>query len=335
MNHYPVFNQFSQKLRENLSVFLLTSLPILVIGYTELQRAVEPKPAIPEETYLETDVFPRILRDSLGKTVIIPEKPQRIISQTLATDEILLALCPLERIVTFSALATDDYYSHIVEQAKSLKKQQTNHNVESILSLNPDLVLISSYNRAEMINLLQATGLSVFRFNHFYSINDIKNNIRRIGYAIGEDESARLLIIQMEQEIAAIRQQIPKNIPSPRVLFYDSFGYTAGRHTFFDDMVLLVAGINLASEHEIEGYVKLNSELIYDWQPYFIVTSAIQGQFEQTRQHLLKNPLIATSNAGKTGRIILIDHRDFNATSHHIVPAIEALAKGLYETTHP
>jgi ABC-type hemin transport system substrate-binding protein len=100
-------------------------------------------------------------------------------------------------------------------------------------------------------------------------------------------------------------------------------------------MVLLVAGINLASEHEIEGYVKLNSELIYDWQPYFIVTSAIQGQFEQTRQHLLKNPLIATSNAGKTGRIILIDHRDFNATSHHIVPAIEALAKGLYETTHP
>ncbi|OQW95393.1 MAG: hypothetical protein BWK79_02650, partial [Beggiatoa sp. IS2] len=274
--------------------------------------------------------FPRMLQDSFGETLVILKKPQRIISQTLATDEILLALCPPERIIALSALATNDYYSHVVKQAKWTVKQQIDGGIESILGLNPDLVFVATYNRIEMVNLLRATGSQVFRFNNFHSVNDIKNNIRIMGYMIGEDERANSLITQMEQAITTIRQKIPKNMPPPRILFYDSWNYTAGRHTFFDDMVHLVHGINLASEKDIEGYVKLNSEFIHDWQPDVIVTSAVQGQFEQTRRHLLENPMIATSLAGKAGHIIVIDHRDFNATSHYIVPAIATLAEGLY-----
>ena len=32
--------------------------------------------------------FPRIIRDASGATLVIPHKPQRIVSQTLGTDEI-------------------------------------------------------------------------------------------------------------------------------------------------------------------------------------------------------------------------------------------------------
>ena len=43
--------------------------------------------------------FPRVIRDSSGATLLIPRKPQRIVSQTLGTDEILLAICDPQRIV--------------------------------------------------------------------------------------------------------------------------------------------------------------------------------------------------------------------------------------------
>ena len=43
----------------------------------------------------EITPFPRKLSTANGEILVIPQRPQRIISQTLATDEILLAICPL------------------------------------------------------------------------------------------------------------------------------------------------------------------------------------------------------------------------------------------------
>jgi iron complex transport system substrate-binding protein len=51
--------------------------------------------------------FPRLVRDASGAVMVIPHKPQRIVSQTLGTDEILLALCAPQRIVALSILADD------------------------------------------------------------------------------------------------------------------------------------------------------------------------------------------------------------------------------------
>lgn len=317
-------------------LWLIISLVILASGGIELLHGLFLKPQtatiLPNTMMVKENLFPRTLQDTFGKTMIIPKKPQRILSQTLATDEILLELCPPERIIALSTLARNQHYSHVVEQAKYFSTVPS--QVEAILMLNPDLVFVATYNRAEMVNLLQATGSQVIRLNQFNHINDIKNNIRLIGYAIGEDQRADLLVYQMEATIATIRQQIPKDQPAPRVLFYDPFGYTAGRHTVFDDMVHLVQGINLASEQGIEGYIQLNKELIYKWQPDFIVTSAVLGEFEQIRQRLLENKMIAMSIAGKRGQIIVLDQRDVNATSHHIVSAIMMLFKGLYLSPH-
>ena len=61
--------------------------------------------------------FPRAIRDSSGATLLIPRKPQRIVSQTLGTDEILLAICNPQRIVALSVLVDDPQYSNVTELA--------------------------------------------------------------------------------------------------------------------------------------------------------------------------------------------------------------------------
>jgi iron complex transport system substrate-binding protein len=277
----------------------------------------------------EITSFPRKLSKANGEILVIPQRPQRIISQTLATDEILLAICPLNRLIAVSTLALDSQYSNVVASARQVT-QYVSDNVEQILSLQPDLVLVASYTRAETLELLKTAPALILRLTQFEQIEDIKNNIRLIGYAIGEEQRAADLIAQMTTEIQAILARIPTNQSPPRVISYSLDHYTAGRYTTFDDIVNLVGAINIATEQGIEHYVKISDEQILTWQPQFIISSAQQGEFDKVYYQLLSNPAIAASQAGQASQIIIIDNRYLFAVSQYIIKAIKVLADSLY-----
>ncbi|MBE9561521.1 MAG: ABC transporter substrate-binding protein [Proteobacteria bacterium] len=270
------------------------------------------------------DLFPRQLYDNSGNTVIIATQPQRIVSLTLATDEILLAICPLKNIAAISTMATDSNYSNVTIQANKIPNKTTT-NTEYILSFKPDLVFIASYSQAEMVELLQKTDTSVFRFSNFNSIADIKKNIKTVGFAIGEDKNAANIVAQMEADIKAIQTSIPNKKP-PRIMSYSLGNYTAGRNTTFDDMAKLVGAVNIVAEQGIEQHVKINNEYILAWQPEFIISHASKDKFTITKQQMLTNPAIAASKA----KIIFIENRYFLSVSQYIVFGIRDLAKELY-----
>lgn len=255
--------------------------------------------------------------------------PQRIVSQTLASDEILFAICSPKRIVAVSALALNPQYSNVVEEAKQVAQQVT-ANVEQILNLNPDLIITASYSRAETVQLLQATGAPVLRLAHFQHLKDIQQNIKIIGAAIGAEERAMALITQMQQKVTTLRAQLPTITSSPRVVFYDQWYYTAGSLTTFDDMLRLINAINIPAKQGIQGHVKIDPEQLVVWQPDFIVTSANLGEFTQVRQQLLTHPAIGASIKHEPARIIVIETRYLSSVSHHILQALEKLADGLY-----
>ena len=148
-----------------------------------------------------TAPFPRVIRDASGASLVIPHKPQRIVSQTLGTDEILLAICAPQRLVALSILVDDADYSNVTAQAH-LVKARANADAEQILALYPDVIFVASYSKAELIELLQAAHAPVFRFAHFDRLEDIKANIRTIGYAVGEDDNADALVQHMEHHLA-------------------------------------------------------------------------------------------------------------------------------------
>ena len=58
--------------------------------------------------------------DSQGHKLYFKEKPQRIISMSISTDEILIDLVPSSRIAAFSRLVDDPGISNIVERAQSV-----------------------------------------------------------------------------------------------------------------------------------------------------------------------------------------------------------------------
>lgn len=307
------------------SLFILLIVVLGIIGYFSGLIASNSATLVTSapQPIMATGNFPRQFTNDTGQITTISKSPQRIVSQTLVTDEILLAICPPERIAALSSLATDSHYSNVVEIAQKLGR--TVHNLEQLLALQPDLVLAARYNRAELLTLLHQVQIPAIQLTHFNQLQDIQENIRLVGNAIGEEAQANTLIHQMNTQLAAIQAQIPKG-QTPRVMSYSLEGFTAGQDTSFDAMMRAIGAINLSAEHGIRGVANISSEQLIEWQPDFIVVGAALEQFATVSQQFQAQPLFHALH----GKLILLEQRHLLTASHHIMVAIEQLAQKIY-----
>lgn len=273
--------------------------------------------------------FPKTLTDGTGAKVTISRKPLKIVSQTLATDEILLEILPPERLVALSEVADDPKYSFCAERAKAVKARCTN-SAEEILKLEPDMIFVASYSRAELVQLLKASGAPVYRFSHFDSIADVRANIRALGEATGSEPEAEALIKKMDDRISAANRKALASGKKLRVLSFSSSNDTAGGGTSFDDVLKALNCVNVATENGVSGFRQVSSEQLTRWNPDYIVTSAPPGRAEDVRRKLLQNPAVAATPAGRPERIIVVESRAFTAISHNIADCVEQIAEGLF-----
>lgn len=314
-------------------LLVIVGVVLLAVGGVEFVRLIKtPKDTpsvLPAASDRANNPFPREIKDATGESLVISAKPQRIVSQTLGTDEILLAICSPQQIVALSNFAEDPDVSNVVELAKQVQARTTKGE-EQILQLNPDLIFVASYTKAETVNLLKASKAPVFRFANFDSIEDIKTNIRTVGYATGCDTEADKVIERMDQELAAIKSRVPIDRPPVRIMSYGREGYTAGSRTIFDDVVKAAGAVNVSAEQGITGFRKISVEQIAAWQPDFIVSGANSRELEAVRKQLLSDPVIGSSKAGRAGRVLTIDTRRLLTVSQFVTRFVEELANGIY-----
>ncbi len=263
----------------------------------------------------------------MGNAITIAKPPQRIVSQTLGSDEILFALCAPERIVGVSTVAADPAYSYIADLVNTRKLPAVT-TVEVALRLKPDLVFVASYSRADLTELLRNSHAPVFRFANFDRIDDIKLNVKIVGRLTGEDAKADALVAEMDRRLAALAARMPAGA-RPRVMSFANDGYTAGANTLFDDEIRAAGGVNASAEHGIDGFVRISAEQVLKFDPDFIVTDAKPGHEATARQSLLSNPAVAATRAARNGHIIVMNTREFLTAGQHVVDAAESLAAAL------
>ena len=148
----------------------------------------------------------------------MPAKPARIVSCSLASDEILLALVGTERLAAVTALAADPARSSAAEEAKRVPRQISSlaAEAETLLALKPDLVVISPYNTPEAVEVLRRAGAPIFRLAPLDSLEGIRKNVRLLGEAAGEPEGAARILAEFEALLALARP--PKGARTPAVL---------------------------------------------------------------------------------------------------------------------
>ena len=298
---------------------------ILGASLVELS-ACSPAPPAPAVETVRADGFPRTVTDGAGRSIRLATRPVRIVSQALASDEMLFPMIAPERLVGLSALSRDPKYSNVLAEARRHPAPSID-SPEDIVRLRPDLIFVTTYSRAEMVEVLEASGAPVYRLANFDDLDGVTANLRRIGAAVGEEAAAERVVAEMQRRLAAVAARRAGR-PPMRVLSF-SGGFTAGRGTTFDDIVRRAGGINEAAARGLEKFPRLSEEQVLAWNPDVLVAGVLPGEAETVRSRLLNGPGTGQTTAGRRNQIVLFETRHLLAVSQHVVDAVEQLADSL------
>jgi iron complex transport system substrate-binding protein len=270
--------------------------------------------------------FPRTVTDGAGRSIHLAARPMRIVSQTLASDEMLFPMVAPERLVGLSSLSRDPKYSNVVNEA-TRHPAPSIETAEDIVRLKPDLIFVTTYSRAEVVSVLESTGAPVYRLANLDDLQGVMTNLRRIGAAVGEEAAAERMVAEMQRRLADVAARRAGRAPL-RVLSF-SGGFTAGRGTSFDDIVRHANAVNEAAARGIEKFPRLSEEQVLAWNPDVLVAGALPGEADNVRRRLLTGPGVGQTTAARRNQIVIIDTRRLLAVSQHVVEAIEQLADSL------
>ncbi len=263
-------------------------------------------------------------------------KPQRIVSLTLGTDEILLSLVDPLRIVAITQYASDPGISNVSDLASVIPTQIKHPSVEVIVALQPDLILAASYTTHDLVQQLNDLGLPVLTLTIFSSIEGIEKNIRTIGRRLGEPKQAEALIIEMKARLKSVSDRISEIENRPGLLSYSLEGWTSGKETTFDEIVTLAGGRNLAAEAGIVKSPKISLEAVLEWNPDILILNAWQPEDSNTNnKKLLAHPALQTVSAVKTGKVYSVPGKYLTSVSHFIVDGVEFMARLLHPKRFP
>jgi len=290
-------------------------------------------PATPTEEVAPTEEpFSVSVVDGLGNEVALNAKPQRIVSMTLASDEILLDLVGPERLIAVTYLAADATTSNIAERpelAQIPNVIQPNPSPEQIIALEPDLVFVATFTDATVIQQLRDAGLSVFAVGFFTSIDAMQQNILTIGELVGEPQKAAAMVDEMNARLQAVAEAIAGAAEEkPSVLYLASDGWVAGSGTTVDDIITHAGGVNAAAD--LVDWNQVSEEAIIQMDPDYVILSSYV-----TDEEFASNPVFANLKAVRQGHVMAISDAYMSAASQYIVRGVEEVARFLYPERMP
>ncbi len=256
--------------------------------------------------------------DDLGRLVAINGTPQRIISLAPSNTEILFALGLGDKVVGVTNYC--DYPPEALNKTKV--GEYANPDIEKIVALNPDLILAGYGNPIEVVYTLAGLGLTVFGIKTT-GLDDLLNDIRRVGEITEKAVEAQALTSAMESRIQAVTNQTEESEQRPRV-FYIVWGgegsalWTAGSGTFINELIEKAGGVNICQN--ITGYAEISLENVLASDPEIIITSELSYDWAQNATEL------ASTNASQSGRIYTCDDNLVQRPGPRLVEGLEWFA---------
>jgi iron complex transport system substrate-binding protein len=265
----------------------------------------------------------------LAALPLVAVHPLRVVSQSVGTDELLLALADPSQIAALSHISHDAEFSPVAEAAKRFAAIRDS-DAESVLRFRPDLVLAASYTRPETLALLRRAGVRLVVLDRFDSLEDVYASLRILGGELGQAARAEALIGQCRVRLQALAQRL-KGVRPVRVLSAGIYPFTSGSGTTFQDLCDHTGAINVAAEAGLKGHAPTPSERLLVWNVEVLVAAG-DGD---VRARLEQIPHYRTLPAFKAGRLVIIPGRMMSSVSHHRIDTYEALARALHPERFP
>lgn len=272
--------------------------------------------------------------DATGEKLSFTQKPQRIVSLNVSTDEILLDMIDNQRLVALSALADDPGICSAGDKVKAVQGRAQGSNLETVLALQPDLVIIPDYTM-EPVRGLRSAGMKVYVCHTPENIKDIFKFIREIGTAVGDKERGEEMAAELEKQLNAVRSKALLSAGKKQLkVLALSFTGPLGVKGTFSDLCYYAGTRNALDGVEIPYQSNLSEEKMLEINPDMIITPSWdyskKGDPEVFRQKILHNPTYKTIRAVESGKVVRLHDNYLYSTSQYTLKAAEELAQAAY-----
>lgn len=184
-------------------------------------------------------VASRTIQDQLGRTVIVPDHPHRIICLMPSVTDAVFALGAGDDVV-----AVSDYSKYPAAAAsKPSVGSLLDPSLETIVSLHPDLAIGSSdFNRRKGVEQIQKFGIPVFVVRSG-GIEGIYQSLLAIGDALNRQDAAQTLVNKLRERVHAVQIRVAGK-PKVRVfmLVWPEPVTTIGKHAFITEVIAAAGG---------------------------------------------------------------------------------------------
>ena len=261
----------------------------------------------------------RALTDEMGRKVVVPDHPHRVICLMPTVTDTVFALGAGDEVVAIS-----DYTKY---PAAALTKPSVGDlikpSIETILSLHPDLVIgTQPKGPMEVTDQLERAGIPIFLVSP-HGIAGIFQSIESVGMALNRTPQADALVHSLQQRVDAVKART-KGLPAPRVfmpIWYDPIT-TIGKNAFITEVIEAAGGRSVTDDLASE-WPQISMEVVLERAPDALLL--VRGG-KTTLQVLQDRPGWSSMKAIKARRAYYVDDR-INFASPVAIDALEDLAK--------
>jgi len=288
-------------------------------------EVVTEAPAATEAPVVEEITF----TDALGNPVTLTGTAQRIVSLSPSVTESLFAIGAGGQMVG----RTD--YCNYPEEALALPSvggfDASTLSMESIIALEPDLVIGGSIYQADVVKTLQEAGITTF-VSQPANIQGIMDSLTLFGKITGHVGEAAAVAGEMQSRVDAVKQAV-SGIPADQrpIVFYEVWHeplMSANHKTVIGELIDLAGGVNMFAALPDE-YPTVSVEKIVESDPQFIIGPSSHAD-QMTAEIIGGREGWENLSAVKNNAIYIVDGDIVSRYSPRIVEVLDEFAKILH-----
>ena len=217
------------------------------------------------------------------------EKPRRIVSLNLCTDQLVVLLADREAIASVTFLAADPVRSYVADRVAGLR---VNHGLaEEVVALDPDFVIAGQFAARATVEMLRRLGVPVTVLPVPTSFAEIRQQIAFVAGVLGEPERGRRAIADMDATLAAARPDPTARRPVAAI--FGPNGFTGGPGSLPHAVVEAAGYQNFAEKLGFGVIGQFSVEDIVAGRPEVLIFNTDDSAAPSLARALLRHPALS------------------------------------------
>lgn len=263
--------------------------------------------------------------DGTGAVIELQQPAVKIVSLSPSVTEILFAIDAGDQMVGREDMVS---YPEAALAVPSVGSLYGDLPTETILAMQPDLVVAGEILTAEQVEALKALGLTVFWQANPTNFEGLYQNIKDLGVLTGNSAKADELVGSLQARVSAVTDKLADVAERPAVFYQlDSTDpanpWTSGGGTFIDYIITMAGGENIAAD--LGAYAQISTEDLITRNPDVILMG--DALYGITAESVAARPGWNVITAVQESSIFAIDPYILSVPGPRLVDGLEETAR--------